>query len=499
MGTASRPTAAPATMPQGVRAARHVLPAAATVVAVAVLLRLVYRPWFLNYDARYALVWARDIARGLTPDYTGPYAPTPHPLETIVSLVAVPFGQGGDAIMVWAVLLCFGVLVWLAYRLGAELFSPAVGVVTALVVLTRPALERDALLGYQDTAFAVLILWAVLLEARREAKPVTSRQARQGRGAPVLVLLAVAGLMRPEAWALAGLYALYVWRGASNRERATYVGLTALAPVLWALMDWLVTGDALHSLHGTAALAETVDRRRDPLTGPYWTAKYLGYTLREPLVVGIPIGLVFAYRRRLRGAVLPLAVAAAMLAVFLASPLFGLPLIGRYVRTPASLLALFYGLAVFGWRMLPPGEARRRWAITGVLAAALSLAFLPWHVNMLSDLHDRLVNQGAYYRDLRAVGQAPAVRAALRRCGPLATADHRPIPHLRWWLDSDPGTVAPVTVPAAVRGSRLLLLPRRTRPMRRFYSVNFPTAKRPTGSRLLYRNASWRVFAASGC
>ena len=73
-------------------------------------------------------------------------------------------------------------------------------------------------------------------------------------------------------------------------------------------------------------------------------------------------GSAFAYRQRLRGAMLPLAVAAAMLAVFLASPLFGLPLIGRYVRTPAVLLALFYGLAVFGWRMLPPGDERRRWA-----------------------------------------------------------------------------------------------------------------------------------------
>ena len=42
---------------------RHrLLPALGTVVGVAVLLRLVYEPWFLNYDARYALVWARDIA-----------------------------------------------------------------------------------------------------------------------------------------------------------------------------------------------------------------------------------------------------------------------------------------------------------------------------------------------------------------------------------------------------------------------------------------------------
>src|SRR5215212_4670525 len=360
MGTASRSMAAPATMPQSLRAARHIAPAVATVAAVAVLLRLVYAPWFLNYDARYALAWARDVAHGLTPDYTGPYAPTPHPLETAVSLLAVPFGQAGDAIMLWLVLLCFGALVWLTYRLGAELFSPAVGVVAALVVLTRPALERDALLGYQDTPFAVLILWAVLLEARRPR-----------RGAAVLVLLAVAGLMRPEAWALAGLYALWVWRGASTRERVLYAGLTVLAPVLWALGDWLVTGDPLHSLHGTAELAETVDRRRDPLTGPYWTAKYLGYTLREPLVIGIPIGLAFAFRHRLRGAVLPLAVAAAMLAVFLASPLFGLPLIGRYVRTPAVLLAPFYGLAVCGWRMLPAGPDRRRWAIVGVAAAAL--------------------------------------------------------------------------------------------------------------------------------
>ena len=42
---------------------------------------------------------------GQTPDYTGPYAPTPHPLETVVSLLAVPFGEGGDAIMLWLVLL----------------------------------------------------------------------------------------------------------------------------------------------------------------------------------------------------------------------------------------------------------------------------------------------------------------------------------------------------------------------------------------------------------
>src|SRR4051794_11203536 len=487
MGTASRSTAAPGTMPHSLRAALHVVPAAATVVGVAVLLRLVYHP-FLYYDARYALLWARDIEQGLTPDYTGPYAPTPHPLETAVPLIAVPFGQGGDAIMIWLVLLGFGLLVWLAYRLGAELFSPAVGVVTALVVLTRPALERDALLGYQDPAFAVVIVGAVLLEARRSR-----------RGVPVLLLLALAGLMRPEAWALAGLYTLYLWRGASGRERLIFAGLTALAPVLWALADLAVTGDPLHSLHGTADLAETVDRRRDPLTGPYWAAKYLGYTLREPMAVGIPIGLAFAWRHGRARAWLPFLAAVAMLLVFLISPLFGLPLIGRYVRTPAVLLAVFYGLAVCGWQLLPVELSERRgWAVAGLAAVLASLMYLPWHVSLLHGLEDRLDFQGTYYRDLRAVGHSGAVRSALARCGRIATADHRPIPHLRWWTGGDPGSVAPVGTREA-RGARILLLPRRTRGMKRFYTTQFPRVKAPAGSTPLYRNASWRVVAAAGC
>ena len=98
-------------------------------------------------------------------------------------VLATPFGDGGDALMLWLILLCFGLLVWLTYRLGAELFSPWAGVVAALVVLTRPALERDALLGYQDTAFACVIVGAVLLEARRRAPRRGRARAARARRA----------------------------------------------------------------------------------------------------------------------------------------------------------------------------------------------------------------------------------------------------------------------------------------------------------------------------
>jgi len=506
MATASSPAAALS------RSARHrlrlaatsrpprpVLAALSTVVGVAALLRVVYHPWYLNYDARYALLWARDLVRGLKPDYTADYAPTPHPLETAVSVLATPFGDSGDQLMLWLILLAFGLLVWLTYRLGAELFSPWVGVVAALVVLTRPALERDALLGYQDTAFAVLIVAAVLLEARkREAKPVAS-EARQMRGEAVLALLVVAGLMRPEAWVLGGLYVLWMWPAAENRRRVRLAALAALAPLLWALSDWFVTGDPLHSLHGTAKLAEAVDRRREIDQAPYWTAQYFGYTLREPLVVGIPIGLAFAWRFRRREAILPLAVVVAMTAVFMLGPLFGLPLIGRYVRTPSVLLALFYGLAVCGWLLVADPRARRLWLGLGILAATLSVAFVPWHVGMLADLERRLDRDGTMYAELREAARAPAVRRAVQGCGGrISASDHRPLPHLRYWLGTDPSTVGTVAAGASPLRD-VLLAPRRVPLMRRFYQENFPRVTVPPGYREIYRNAAWRVLAAPDC
>ena len=471
----------------GVRAAlvRRALPLC-VVAATAVALRLIYHP-YLNYDARYALLWAHDVWHGATPDYGADFAPTPHPLSTAVSSLALPFGNGADDIVIWIVLLSFGVLVWLVYRLGAELFSPAVGAVTALVVLTRPALERDALLAYQDVPFAALVVWAVLLEARRPR-----------RGLPVVVVLAVAGLLRPEAWLLAGAYVLYLWRDASTHERLRLAGVAALAPAIWAVSDLIVSGDLLHSLHGTADLAEAQDRRRSIPSVPYWTAKYFAFTLREPLVVGVPIGVAFAWRYRRRSAALLLAVAAVMTAIFAVGPVFGLPLIARYIRTPAVVLAVFFGVGVLGWRLLPDGRERRRWAAAAALALAVLIAFLPKNVDMLDGIHDRLARDSRLYDDLQNVGEAPPVRAAFATCGEASTSEHRPIPHLRWWLDAPPESVGTVEDRASPLAG-LYVTPRPTPAVRQFYRENFPHVPAPAGYRLLYENRSWRVYAAPRC
>jgi hypothetical protein len=483
-------------------ALRRFAAAAGVVLTVAVVLKVVFDPWYLNYDARYALVWASDLVRGHTPEYRADFAPTPRPFQTTVALALLPLGDAADTGMSWFILGCYGALGVLAYLVGARLFTPAVGVVTALVVLTRPAMYRDAILGYQDLAFAALIFTAIYLEA-----------ARARRGVPVLAVLAVAGLIRPEAWALAGLYWLYLaWpelqarRGRGDPGRvpglprlAALAALAVAAPVIWSLTDYLVTGDALHSLHGTSDLAEANERRRFLHQVPYWTLQYFGFTLREPLVVGVPIGLAFAWLyRRDRRSLLPLAAVAAMVAVFAIGPIFGLPLIGRYIRTPAMVIALFYGLAVAGFRLLPEGRERRRWTAVGAVAALLSIAWLPWHVSMLSTLEHRFDRDGKLYSDMRAIARDPEVRAAFDRCPSLTAADHRPIPYVRDWLDGEPGTVGTVAQGASPPGD-LHLVPRRTYLPRAFYRFNFPDTTPPAGYERLAQNRSYRVYVRPGC
>jgi hypothetical protein len=298
---------------------------------------------------------------------------------------------------------------------------------------------------------------------------------------------------------LSGLYWLYLWPAATSRDRWRTAAIAVSAPLVWAGSDWIVTGDPLHSLHGTAALAEEADRRRSVDDVPFWTAQYLGFLLREPLLLALPIGVAFAWLHARRRAALPAVGIVAMLAVFAVGPVFGLPLIRRYVDTPAVLISLFYGLAVAGWTMLPRGRARTSWMVAGIVAGALSIAYLPWHVGQLEKVDRRVQLDGVLYKHLQRAAEAPRVRAAFAKCGPITTGDHRPIPFLRYWLGGEPGTVGTVASNASPMG-RMLLLPRRGSSTRRIYNrQTFPNVEPPENFVRIYRNRSWRVFAVGGC
>jgi hypothetical protein len=160
--------------------------------------------------------------------------------------------------------------------------------------------------------------------------------------------------MRPDAWLLSVLYLAYVWK--DRDDRATLTALAIGAPILWVAQDWIITGQPLHSLHGTKTLAGEVNRRRPPLTIPSRTAWYFKLLLLWPLAFGVPAGLVFAWQYARRRFTLLVATALALTLWIVLTSIVGLSLIQRYLVTPAALLAVVYGLAVFGWLKLKPDQ-----------------------------------------------------------------------------------------------------------------------------------------------
>jgi len=432
---------------------------------------------FANYDTAYALVWGRDLAEGRLPDYDVPLAPTPHPLALVVGLVLSPLGAAAETAWVVLAFLALGALGGVVAALGARAFGPAAGVLAAAIVLTREPVLSFGARAYVDVPYAALVLGALAIAV-----------ARPRAGAPVLVPLALAGLLRPEAWLFAGAYLGFLW-WTGPRPRWTLVALAAAAPVAWALSDLLVTGEPWHSLSGTREGAETLRRATGLGAVPELLPRRLGEILREPVLAGAAVGGVLSLAllpRRAR----PLAAAGvAGVLAFLVLAVAGLPLLGRYLLLPAAILAVFCAAGALGWRRLAAGHPwRRRWQSAAALVGVGLLAFVPAQVERLERLRASLGGQRAIHDDLRALTGAMA-----SACSPLAVPSHRAVPLLALWLDRAPRSV--LAAPARPLDRGLHLRPGSVRVARAFaldpsLPVGAPGTTKP-GFRERARNASW--------
>ena len=83
----------------------------------------------------------------------------------------------------------------------------------------------------------------------------------------------------------------------AHRRRRRYALALAAAPIIWALTDLAVTGDPLHSLHATSELADDLGRERglDEVPGSF--VSFVGDTVRPPVALLAPVGVVLAVRQ----------------------------------------------------------------------------------------------------------------------------------------------------------------------------------------------------------
>ena len=479
-------TPAPAAPRERLRGLRWLV-APAWIAGIALVLWLLFGG-FTNYDATYSLVWGHDLADGRLPDFGIALTPTPHPLTTLVGLLLAPLSpDAADAVLVAIGFLALGALGYLVHRLGTHWFGWPIGLLAAVIVITREPVLSYGVRAYLDLPFVVLCLAALLIEARRTRA-----------GWPVLALLALAGLLRPEAWLFSLVY--LAWLAFGRRDRLHLAGLALLAvaaPAVWLLTDLIVAGDALFSFTGTRAKTALLERSTGIGEIPGTLPRRLGEVLREPVLAGAVAGVVLALGWLRGRATLLLAATVLALAAYALGGVGGVPLLTRYLLLSGALCSLLCALGALGWRDLEHGSRlRRAWIVVGALVLRALVAFIPAQVDRLGTLRDSIAAQERIRDDLEAVVRTPAFAAAAR-CGPIAVPNHRPAPLLSLWLDRPPRQIVPAQVarpregvfiaPASAEVEEQFVLDRRD-PERL-------TAPPPPGFRAVGGNRSWRLYA----
>lgn len=456
-------------MPQRVR---NCLSPLAWVAAFAAVLLLLFPVGFPNYDTIYSLLWGTELADGLSPDRGAALPPTPHPLAELFGLATAPLGEVAIDLTMVVAYVSLGLVGYLVYRLGSLWFDCPVGAVAALIVLTRAPYLSNGLRAYIDVPYIALVLAALVIETKRPRA-----------GWPVLALLALAGLLRPEAWLFSLAYLAYLavdleqLRSRFGRSRAgreqrkaesapleradtqnaglirpafvrardadsgfpLLVALAFAGPMLWALFDWIASGSPTYSFTGTRETVETLERQTGPVDLVLYGPRRLGEVLQWPGMVGaaggVVLGLAFLRRRSTIG----VAAAALALLAFALLACAGLAIIPRYTMLAAAILAVFAALALLGWRLLERDHPwRRAWQVFAGLVALMLVLWAPNQYDLLARVDTDLTNQSRIESDLDDLAASGAFEPL---CLPISVPNHRAVPRLAFDLDVLPSEV----------------------------------------------------------
>jgi len=308
----------------------------------------------LGYDAWAWMVWARELTQ-LSLDTTG--GPSWKPLPVIVS---APFAWiDGLAPFLWLALMRGAALysLWLAGRCAARLAGqPAARVAfafAALGLLLSTDLPRTALYGSSEPLLVVFVLGALLLQLRD--RPLSA-----------LSLLALAGLIRPELWLLALIYAIWCARRVSGR-RPLVAALVIAPPLLWMIFDWVGSGGLAQG--AATAQGQTPTSAARAAIPALEVVSRLGDSVILPVLLLALAALLFAWRRRNREVLVLALLVVGWVAVVAVMAELGFTGARRYLIGPAALSCVLAGVGA-GWLVAAAAPRLLKYAAAGALATA---------------------------------------------------------------------------------------------------------------------------------
>ena len=409
-------------------------------LAIAAFVGFLLYPTYPNYDSYYSLLWGREILHLDLPSFDGYRTPTEHPLAVAFGAALSLLGRHGDRVMVFCTEASFVVLCAGIYRLARTAFTPLVGLAAAGILCTRFDFPFLAARAYIDIPYLAFVVWAAALEL-----------ARPRRGGIVWVLLACAGLLRPEAWLIIGLYFLWMCSGELGpghppRERlirwAKYATWSAIGPGIWVVLDFVVTGDPMFSLNHTSGLAEELGRTKGLAEVPDSMRRFFLNLAKAPVLYAAIAGFLAALWLAPRRVIMPGVLWLIGTGTFVLVGIAGLSVIDRYLLVPTLMVMVFAAFVLGGWTVLRPGLlVRRIWAVAAIAVIAYGVLFTATKVNF-HNFDSELTLRGNSHRSLVELLDRPDVKAAIaRKCGPVSTPNHKLVPDTRWIVDGSESEV----------------------------------------------------------
>jgi hypothetical protein len=219
---------------------------------------------------------------------------------------------------------------------------------------------------------------------------------------------------------------------------ARYAAIAAIAPLTWATVDFIVTGQPLFSLQHTSGLAEELGRTRGLSEVPSAMKRFFYSLAKAPVIYAAIAGFLAAVWLAPRRVVMPAALWVIGTGTFVLVGIAGLSVIDRYLLVPAMMVMLFAAVALAGWTMLREGLLIRRiWAVAAGLVIVWGVVFTATRVNF-ANFDNELQLRGQSHQSLVRLLDDPKLRAARRRCGAggaVSTPTHKLVPDVRWILD----------------------------------------------------------------
>ncbi len=365
---------------------RHPWVIVAVVVVLVSVLFVVASGVRPEFDTYGWLVWGRQALHWNLDTNS---APSWKPLTFLFTFTYALAGRA--ELWLWMVTAVAGALAGAIFagRIAYRLAGPAPG--RAYAPIVAAVFAGLGVLGIVGYGHLILIAASDPMDVTLCLAAIDCHLSARPRAAWVLLVLL--SLARPEAWTVAGLYAVWAWRAIPSMRTQIALGV-AVVPVLWfgiaalTSRNWFIASDI--ALESTRTLPGS----------PISRVPHNFLSLYElPMKSAVLCALILAVVRRERTWLLLAGTALVWLATWTALALYGWNPSARYMFEPAAVLIVLTGAAV-GWVLAnAPRHTIWRWAAaTAVIGLIVALA-LPAR-NRLRLAHNGIVFGRTWARQL---------------------------------------------------------------------------------------------------